>query len=207
MAQDHYRADGDRLLGARLSGIALRHARWGGLTAAEKAAGTAELTEVAGDRGDLLAEVAGLMLGSATGRGPEYEARGQAVPDGWRRRGADPAVDRRGPPPRRGRSAATVQPAGPCTTQTLNTSGLAGQWRGPRPPHGAYAATISNGLCDHTRAIPRPVHQITGTSRRNRGASRPGRWLEGCPPSRRSAAVVIEPCMCPCCGGERPDPG
>jgi hypothetical protein len=33
---------------------------------------------------------------------------------------------------------------------------------GPRPPHGAYAATISNGLCDHTRAMPRPVHQTTG---------------------------------------------
>ena len=60
MAQDHYRADGDWLLGARLSGIALRHARWGGLTAAGKAAGAAELREVAGDRGDLLAQVAGL---------------------------------------------------------------------------------------------------------------------------------------------------
>jgi hypothetical protein len=92
MAQDHYRADGDRLLGARLSGIALRHARWGGLTAAEKAAGAAKLTEVAGDRGDLLAEVAGLMLGSATGRGPEYEARGQAVAELCRMAGADEAL-------------------------------------------------------------------------------------------------------------------
>jgi hypothetical protein len=92
MAQDHYRADGDRLLGARLWGIALRHARWGGLTAAEKAAGAAELTEVAGDRGDLLAEVAGLMLGSATGRGPEYEARGQAVAELCRMAGADEAL-------------------------------------------------------------------------------------------------------------------
>ena len=92
MAQDHYRADGDRLLGARLSGIALRHARWGGLTAAEKAAGAAELTEVAGDRGDLLAEVAGRMLGSAKGRGPEYEARGQAVAELCRMAGADEAL-------------------------------------------------------------------------------------------------------------------
>jgi hypothetical protein len=89
MTQDHDRADGDRLLGARLSGIALRHARWGGLTEAEKAAGAAELTEVARDRGDLLAEVAGLMLGSAAGRGPEYEARGQAVVELCRMAGAD----------------------------------------------------------------------------------------------------------------------
>ena len=33
-------------------------------------------------------------------------------------------------------------------------------YSGPRPPHGAYAATISNGLCDHTRAIPRPIANI-----------------------------------------------
>jgi hypothetical protein len=75
----HYRTGSGRLLSARLSGIAVRHARWGGLTAAEKASGAAELREVAGDRGDLLAEVAGLAPGSATSKGPEYEARGQAV--------------------------------------------------------------------------------------------------------------------------------
>ena len=92
MARDHDQADSGRLLSARLSSIALRHARWGGLTAAEKAAGAAELTEVAGDRGDLLAEAAGLMLGSATGRGPEYEARGQAVAELCRMAGADEAL-------------------------------------------------------------------------------------------------------------------
>ena len=32
-------------------------------------------------------------------------------------------------------------------------SGYGGEYSGPRPPHGAYAVTISNGLCDHTRAI------------------------------------------------------
>jgi hypothetical protein len=36
----------------------------------------------------------------------------------------------------------------------------AGEHSGPRPPHGAYAATISNGLRDHTRAMPRPVPNI-----------------------------------------------
>ena len=92
MARDHYRADGGRLLRARLSGIALRHARWGGLTEAEKAAGAAELREAAGDRGDLLAEVAGLALGSAKGRGPEYEARGQAVAGLCRMAGAGEAL-------------------------------------------------------------------------------------------------------------------
>jgi hypothetical protein len=92
MVQDHYRVGGDRLLGARLSGIALRHARWGGLTAAEKAAGAAELAQVAGGRGDLLAEVAGLMLGSAMGKGPEYEARGQVVAELCRMAGAGEAL-------------------------------------------------------------------------------------------------------------------
>jgi hypothetical protein len=62
-----------RLLIARLDGIARRHDRWGGLTEAEKAAGVAELQQVAGDRCDLLAEVAGLALGTAEGKGREYQ--------------------------------------------------------------------------------------------------------------------------------------
>jgi hypothetical protein len=64
---------------ARLSGIARRHARWGRLTEDQAAAAVAELAEVADGRADLLAEVAGLALGPAEGRGPEYAARGQAV--------------------------------------------------------------------------------------------------------------------------------
>jgi hypothetical protein len=32
-----------------------------------------------------------------------------------------------------------------------------GSIQGLGPPHGALAATISSGLCDHTRALPRPV--------------------------------------------------
>ena len=39
-------------------------------------------------------------------------------------------------------------------------SGHDGECSGPRPPHGASAATTSNGLCDHTRAMPRPVANI-----------------------------------------------
>jgi hypothetical protein len=79
MTQDRPGPDRDRILVARLDGIARRHARWGGLTEAEKAAGAAELREVADGRTDLLAEVAGLALGTAEGKGQEYEARGQAV--------------------------------------------------------------------------------------------------------------------------------
>ena len=92
VARDHHQADSGRLLSAHLSGIAFRHARWGGLTEAEKASGAAELREVAGDCGDLLAEVAGLALGSADSRGPEYEARGQAVAELCRMAGADEAL-------------------------------------------------------------------------------------------------------------------
>jgi hypothetical protein len=51
------------------------------------AAGAAELREIAGGRADLLAETAGLALGTAEGKGPEYAARAQAraVPAGGRR--------------------------------------------------------------------------------------------------------------------------
>lgn len=55
MAHDRPGPDLDRLLAARITGIAMRRARWGDLTEAGKAAGAAELRQVAGDRGDLLA--------------------------------------------------------------------------------------------------------------------------------------------------------
>ncbi len=92
VTRDQYRTDSGRLLSARLSGIALRHARWGSLTAAEEASGAAELKDVADGRADLLAEVAGLALGSAERRGPEYESRGQAVAQLCRMAGADEAL-------------------------------------------------------------------------------------------------------------------
>jgi hypothetical protein len=53
----------DRQTVARLTGAARRHARCLESTEAETAAAVAELREIAGDRGDLLAEVAGLLIG------------------------------------------------------------------------------------------------------------------------------------------------
>ena len=75
-----------------MDGIARRHARWGGLTEAEKAARVAELQQVAGDRSDLLAEVARLELGAAEGNGQEYQARGQAIAELCRMAGADESL-------------------------------------------------------------------------------------------------------------------
>ena len=92
MARDRRAPDRDRLLIARLDGIARRHARWGGLTEAGKAAGAAELQHAAGDRCDLLAEVAGLALGTAEGKGQEYQARGQAIAELCRMSGADESL-------------------------------------------------------------------------------------------------------------------
>ena len=92
MPRDHRAPDRDRLLTARLDGIARRPARWGGLTDADKAAGAAELHKVAGDRCDLLAVAAGLELGAAEGKGQEYQARGQAIAELFRMAGADESL-------------------------------------------------------------------------------------------------------------------
>jgi len=77
---------------ARLTGTAQRQARWGAPDEDEKAAGAAELRQVAGDRPGLLAEVAGLARGAAERRGPEGEGRGQAVAGLCRMAGADEAL-------------------------------------------------------------------------------------------------------------------
>ena len=77
------------MLAIRLDAIATRHARWGAITEDQAAAAVAELREVAGDRADLLAEVAGLALGTGEIRGQEYVARGQAVAELCRAAGAD----------------------------------------------------------------------------------------------------------------------
>jgi hypothetical protein len=79
MAYDRPRPAADRLLVAKLTGVARRHAQWGTLDDAQKAAGVAELREAAGDRADLLAEVAGVALGTTERKGPEYGALGQGV--------------------------------------------------------------------------------------------------------------------------------
>jgi hypothetical protein len=52
----------------------------------------AELREVAGDRSELLAEVAGLAIGTAEGKGPEYEGQAQAVAELCRLAGADESL-------------------------------------------------------------------------------------------------------------------
>lgn len=78
MAHDRRGPDPDRLLIARLDGIAKRHATWNEPTEPEVAAAVAELREVAGDRPDLLAETAGILLGASEGRLDEPRARAAA---------------------------------------------------------------------------------------------------------------------------------
>jgi hypothetical protein len=92
MARDRPGPDRDRTLAGRLTSIAQRHARWGALTEEQEAAGAAELREIVGDRPDLLAEVAGLALGTAEARGQDYEARGQAIAELCRLAGADESL-------------------------------------------------------------------------------------------------------------------
>jgi hypothetical protein len=92
MARDRHASDRDRLLVARICGIAKRHARWGDLTQAHKTAEVAELREVAGDRGDLLAEEAGIALGTSEDKGPQYRAQAQAIAELCRLAGADESL-------------------------------------------------------------------------------------------------------------------
>ena len=89
MARDRPGSGSDRLIAAALYGAARRHARWGGLTEAQKAAGAAELREIAGNRPDLLAQTAGLALGASEDKGREYQRQGQAVAELCRLAGAD----------------------------------------------------------------------------------------------------------------------
>jgi hypothetical protein len=79
MARDRPAPDHDRLLIARISGIARRHACWRGLTEAEEAAGAAELREVAAGRSDLLAEEAGIEVGFAESQGEHEQARAEQI--------------------------------------------------------------------------------------------------------------------------------
>ena len=81
------RPEADRILVARISGTARRHVRWRELTEAEEAAAVAELRELAGARADLLAEVAGLEVGSTEGQ--LYEPRGHQAAGLCRKAGAD----------------------------------------------------------------------------------------------------------------------
>jgi hypothetical protein len=68
----------DQLIVARLTGAAWRHASGREPTGAEVAAAVRELREIAGDRGDLLAEVAGLLIGYYRRTAGERRARAAA---------------------------------------------------------------------------------------------------------------------------------
>jgi hypothetical protein len=64
----------DRVTVARLTGAARRHAPRRAPTWAQTAAAIAELGEIAGHRGDLLAEAAGLLIGYYQGTSEEEKA-------------------------------------------------------------------------------------------------------------------------------------
>jgi len=68
----------DQVMVPRLTGAAWRHAPGREPTGAETAAAVAELREIAGGRGDLLAEVAGLLIGYYRRTAQEPRARAAA---------------------------------------------------------------------------------------------------------------------------------
>jgi hypothetical protein len=78
MAREHRGPGSDRLIVARISGVAMRHASWREPAEDEIAAAVAELREVAGDRPDLLAEEAGILLGFHEGGLNDPKARSAA---------------------------------------------------------------------------------------------------------------------------------
>ncbi len=88
MADHRPGPDRDRILVAQLTGTAGHHAKWRELTGDEEAAAVSELRELADGRGDLLAEVAGILEGTSEGELNEPIARQSA----WlcRKAGADP---------------------------------------------------------------------------------------------------------------------
>jgi hypothetical protein len=91
MARDRHAPDSARLIVACLSSAAGRHVNWHEPTE-QQAAAVAEFAEIIGGRDDgpaLLAEVAGLALGTAEGKGPEYQAKARAVAGLCRQAGAD----------------------------------------------------------------------------------------------------------------------
>jgi hypothetical protein len=98
------------MLAAELTGEARHHAKWRRLTAEEEAAAVAELRTLAGGRGDLLAEVAGIFEGTSEG---ELDAarpvRRGSLPEGRGRRDPHPVVDRRRPAPGPGGPQAAAQ--------------------------------------------------------------------------------------------------
>jgi hypothetical protein len=109
MAPEHCGPGSDRLIVARISGVAMRHASWREPAGDEIATAVAELREVAGDRPDLLAEEAGILLGFHEGGLNEPRARSAAqlliaagadesLMPGWIEEGRRRAELRRHPP-------------------------------------------------------------------------------------------------------------
>jgi hypothetical protein len=72
------RPTADRMIVAELTGEARRHARWELPDEETVEAAVAELRKIAGGRTDLLAEVAGLFLGTSEGEPHEPRARNAA---------------------------------------------------------------------------------------------------------------------------------
>jgi hypothetical protein len=126
MARDHPGPAVDRLIVARLSGIAGRHALWGNLDEDQAAGAVAELRQVADGHGDLLAGVSGITLGASESKGSEYMAQGRAIAGLCITAGADEDLiagwaeeGRR----RAGEAHAPVQPVGTvCTAAPLSGS-------------------------------------------------------------------------------------
>ena len=109
MAGDHRASDSDRLLTARLMGVAKRHAHWREPTQDETDAAVPELREIAGDRSDRLAEVAGILLGASEGELDEPRSKAaasfcvaagadQSLIPGWIEEGRRRVAIRRKPP-------------------------------------------------------------------------------------------------------------
>jgi hypothetical protein len=109
MAEYHRASDADRLLTARLMGVAKRHAPWREPTQDETDAAVPELREIAGDRPDLLAEVAGILLGASEGELDEPRSKAaasfciaagadQSLIPGWVEEGRRRIAIRRKPP-------------------------------------------------------------------------------------------------------------
>lgn len=69
------RTSADRILVARLTGTARRHSVWREPTAGETTAAVADLQQIAPGRTDLLAEVAGILIGFHDGALDELPAR------------------------------------------------------------------------------------------------------------------------------------
>lgn len=82
------RSQADRILVAQLTGETRFRSRWRDLTGDEEAAAATSLRELAGVRGDLLAEVAGIFEGTSEGEMDEPLTRQAAGL--CRKAGADP---------------------------------------------------------------------------------------------------------------------